>query len=140
MLLANFVIRCRGSLRRWWQLQANYHFIWGKVVFTLSLFSRDSVKRFERNRTNAPRPGDINVRAQCHQYRCDGRRTREVRVAVGAQNRMITIVALQHQGLSIRIQREQSIAIAEIPAAGTLAEISAQGCHISDLWAGCIVD
>jgi len=57
-----------------------------------------------------------------------------------SQNRVITIVALQHQGFAFRVRREQSIAIAEVPTAGALAEVATDCRHVSNLGAGRIVD
>src|SRR5438045_8159368 len=50
----------------------------------------------------------------------------------------MTIVASNHERLSIRTHRKQSESISEPPASWTLAHVSADGGHIANLRTGCI--
>ena len=53
---------------------------------------------------------------------------------------MVSVVALDDHGLPIRRLRQQAHSVPEIPAAGALAEVAADGSHVPDLRTGGIGD
>src|SRR5207247_9113731 len=55
---------------------------------------------------------------------------------VVAEDGVVTIVAFRNQVFSRFVFGEQAEPIAEVPAAGTLAQVAAERCHVAYLGAG----
>src|SRR5262249_35026759 len=90
---------------------------------------------FQRQVAGAARTRDPHFRVVSDQDRGNGRPAYEVGRALVAENCMVTSGAPEHGGRS-RFLREQPMPRAKIPAARTLAEVSADRGYIAYLWAG----
>ncbi len=67
--------------------------------------------------------------AQRHRH---ARRAHEERIAVGHENRVVSVVAGSHQALAV-LHAEQAVACAEIPASRPLEQVAPQRGHVADL-------
>ena len=88
---------------------------------------------------DAPRcafwPGDGDDRIERNQRGSEARRAHVEGGAFVAEDGMVAVFAAGHQGHAA-VFAEQAEAVAEVPAARTLAEIAADRAHITDLLAG----
>src|SRR5215467_7894680 len=67
------------------------------------------------------------------EYGNNGRGADEFRGSAVSQNRVKAAVAFFHHVAALFVSGNQAKTVTEIPASRPLAEISAEGCHVSDL-------
>ena len=107
-----------------------------EVVLAIAVRLRDDVELLERKLALAFGTFEANFGAVGDQYRHNRRWADEPGRTIIAENRMIAVIALFHEFLARLVFRKKAKAVAEIPAAGALAEISAHRGHVANLRAG----
>src|SRR5690242_7389827 len=110
-------------------------FIRPQIVFAFLLCFGDDKEFFYRDLSRTARADDTHLRVISDQDRSNGGRAHEVSRAIVTENSVVAIVALKDERFAIFLG-QQPVSGAEVPAARTLAEIAADGCHVADLGAG----
>ena len=131
--VTHFVRGAAKTARRSGDHDAREHLVGPEDVLPFAIGFRDDKKVWGADFALTFRAGQLQLCTKCDQCRRKARGIHEIRRAVVAEYGVVAILTFRHERFPVFIFGQQTVAIAEIPAARALAKIAANGAHGENL-------